>query len=59
MYLTSNCTYPSDKKLNVKLQLMSNIRQQNIIDTSINKWRKRLAANVCADGQHFKHFTVM
>ena len=30
--------------------------KQHVIDAAINKWRKRLAACVCADGQHFEHF---
>ena len=29
--------------------------QQNIIDTAINQWRKRLQACVRADGGHFEH----
>jgi len=29
--------------------------EQNIIDTAINKWRKRLRACVCAKGRHFAH----
>jgi len=29
--------------------------EQNIIDTAINEWRKRLRACVRAKGRHFKH----
>jgi len=29
--------------------------EQNIIDTAINAWRKRLRACVRAKGQHFEH----
>jgi len=29
--------------------------EQNIIDTAINKWRKRLCACVRAKGRHFRH----
>jgi len=29
--------------------------EPNIIDTAINKWRKRLCACVRAKGRHFKH----
>jgi len=32
-----------------------NSLQQNVIDTAINEWRKRLRACVHADGQHFEH----
>jgi len=32
--------------------------EQNIIDTAINKWRKRLHACVRAKGRHFEKFTV-
>jgi len=27
-----------------------------VIDAAIKKWRKRLAACVCANEQHFEHF---
>ena len=30
--------------------------EQNIIDTAINKWRKRLFACIRIVGQHFKQF---
>ena len=30
--------------------------EQNIIDTAVNKWRKRLLACVHIVGQHFKQF---
>jgi len=30
--------------------------EQNIIDTAVNEWRKRLLACVCIVGQHFKQF---
>jgi len=30
--------------------------EQNIIDTALNEWRKRLLACVRAVGQHFKQF---
>jgi len=29
--------------------------EQNIIDTAINEWRKRLRACVHAKGRHFEH----
>ena len=29
--------------------------EQNIIDTAVNEWRKRLIACVRIVGQHFKH----
>jgi len=33
--------------------LTSGSLQQNVIDAAINKWRKQLAACMCADGQDF------
>jgi len=30
--------------------------EQDIIDTAVNEWRKRLLACVCIVGQHFKQF---
>jgi len=30
--------------------------EQNIIDTAVNEWRKRLIACVYIVGQHFKQF---
>jgi len=30
--------------------------EQNIIDTAVKEWRKRLLACVRVVGQHFKHF---
>jgi len=30
--------------------------EQNIIDTAVNEWRKRLLPCVCIVGQHFKQF---
>jgi len=30
--------------------------EQNIIDTAVNEWRKRLLARVRIVGQHFKQF---
>jgi len=41
----------------LKLRLIDawNSLQQNIIDTAINEWRKRLRACVHADGEHFEH----
>jgi len=36
--------------------LTSGSLQQNIFNAAIYKWRKRLAACVCADGQHFEYF---
>jgi len=30
--------------------------EQNIINTAVNEWRKRLFACVCIVGQHFKQF---
>jgi len=32
-----------------------NSLQDNVIDTAINEWRKRLRACVRADGQQFEH----
>jgi len=32
--------------------------EQNVIDTAINKWRKRLRACVRAKGRHFKHLRI-
>jgi len=33
-----------------------NSLQQNVIDATINEWRKQLRACVHADGQHFEHY---
>jgi len=33
--------------------------EQNIIDTAVNEWRKRLLACVRIVGQHFKQFYCM
>jgi len=30
--------------------------EQNIIDTAVDEWRKRLLVCVCIVGQHFKQF---
>jgi len=32
--------------------------EQNIIDTAVSEWRKRLLACVCIVGQHFSNFTA-
>jgi len=34
---------------------MSGNLQQNVIDTTINEWRKRLTACVRPDWKHFEH----
>jgi len=41
----------------LKLRLIDvwNSLQQNVIDATINEWRKQLRSCVHADGQHFEH----
>jgi len=36
---------------------MSGSLQQNVIDATINEWRKRLRARVRPDGEHFVHLS--
>ena len=42
-------------ELKQRLVELWNSLQQNVIDTAIIEWRKRLKACVRADGQHFEH----
>jgi len=50
------CPMNSVDELKLRLIDVWNSLQQNVIDDSINKWRKQLRACVHADGQHFEHF---
>jgi len=49
------CHMNSVDELKQRLVEVWNSLQQNVIDTAINKWRKRPRACVHADGQHFGH----
>ena len=49
------CRMNSVDELKQRLFDVWNSLQQNVIDTAINEWRKRLRACVHADGQHFEH----
>ena len=49
------CRINSVDELKLHLIDVRNSLQQNVIDTAINEWRKRLRACVHADGQHFEH----
>jgi len=49
------CRMNSVDELKLRLIDVWNSLQQNVIDTAINEWRKRLRACVHADGQHFQH----
>jgi len=49
------CHMNSVDELKQRLVEVWNSLQQNVIDASINEWRKWLRAWVCVDGQHFEH----
>jgi len=49
------CHMNSADQLKLCLIDVWNSLQQNVIDTAINEWRKRLRVCVHADGQHFEH----
>jgi len=50
------CRMNSVDELKLRLIDVWNSMQQNVIDASINEWRKRLRACVYADGQNFERF---
>ena len=49
------CRMNSVDELKLRLIDVWNSLQQNVTDTAINEWRKRLRACVYANGQHFEH----
>jgi len=49
------CRMNSVDELKHRLVDIWNSLQRNVIDATINEWRKQLKACMRADGQHFEH----
>jgi len=49
------CRMNNVNELKLRLIDVWNSLQQNVIDATINDWRKQLTACVHADGQHSEH----